>query len=173
MAKFQKRTDFNEAYDKYINYVESWRNKGYSVTVIEKQFFRAAYETQRILNAETKYQTGKHAGESMAKENVTRQLARQSLDVGYTRARKISSRLNKEYREKIRELKESGATREELSEVEKAPTWEEIKSMTAADAFDLLLGESSTTDDYRDAEAIYYPQRAATRGRGYRGRARR
>lgn len=155
MARSKKRINYGAKYELYLNYVRKWQEKGYVVDVTERSRFKEVYDDLKIVYE----QTGKQ------KENVVRELARQSIATSASVAQ-----------EAIRGLRNIAKKyKEDTGEKLNIPTQKELIGMSAKDAFDtiresvpegytLILSDGTELDDpYRIAEAMFYPEKAARR----------
>lgn len=155
MARSKKRINYGAKYDLYMNYVRKWQAKGYVVDVAERSRFKEVYDDLKIVYE----QTGKQ------KENVVRELARQSIATSASVAQ-----------EAIRGLRNIAKQyKEDTGEKLNIPTQKELIGMSAKDAFDtiresipegytLTLSDGTDLDDpYRITEAMFYPEKAARR----------
>ncbi|MBR5022280.1 MAG: hypothetical protein IKY18_03650 [Oscillospiraceae bacterium] len=169
-------TDFRSSYRSYISGLQKEAMKGKRTTVIDYEDYRTAYETQARLNRVTyarrwNPETGHYesTGKTLAKESIVKQLIRQSIDVPVRRAQEARKTILE------RQLEEQGLTGEDRPSAAKirkmieageldVPSLEDLKGMSRAEAFMLLIPEDATREDYAVAEEIFYPEKADRRG---------
>lgn len=171
-------TDFKASYKSYVAAVLKEEAKGARVTLISYEMYRPSYETQARLNRITyarRYnpETGAYesTGKTLAKESVVKQLVRQSIDVTARQAQNVRKTI---IDKQLEEMGMTGAERPNAAKIRRmidageldVPTVQDLRGMERAKAFMSIVGDpkTATRDDYKDAEEIFYPEKAARRG---------
>ena len=178
-----KTTDFKASYKLYMSGIMKEKAKGARATAIEYSMYRASYEKQKRLNTITyarRYnpETGKYesTGRTLAenKESIVKQLIRQSIDVTSSQAKKVRKEI---VEAQLEEMGMTGSDRPNDAKIRRmiaageidAPSIQELKSGERTKAFFQVQEavEKRTGDEergYREAEEIFYPDKAARRG---------